>query len=788
MLKNLTAPYRFVPINSRIYIPNWWNLISQDIPFSDAEDGSIQLEFRNLTPILVGGMKDTQKDITSPLKCNMDGKVKYFIPGSSWKGMVRSIFEVLSFSKMQQFDDATFGYRDLGNVMKVGYNSKMEENEKCGWLRKEMDTERYYVLPCADIQSIEIDSINSSMFAKGLYSRNGNIIEKLKGFGDEYPQIIQGKYKGKYLAFSGAIGGKRHEYIFDDPEKIGMKKYVSKEVVDNFRAVYRDSPYNDRNKEHFIDSRLDDGRELPVFYHTERNGEISHIGLTKYYRLPYEYSVRDCVKQEKVNGRDLAECIFGYVDGKDCLKGRVQFESTLIDAPNVSLAPSKGVLAQPKASYFPFYLKQGGSELKTYSNVAEIAGRKSYAIHKENTTLLLPQGNDNQNVLSTLEFIPAGQVFTLVVYFHNLRAVELGALLSALTFHNTRGMYYNMGMAKGYGYGKLQLDWDTIKMEGTKNKDREYYLSMFETMMTEFEPQWRHSEQVKMLLGIYSGQLQHSDLRTMSLDERGSNPLKRETTWAQGRDPDENRNPQNLFIPRMDVKSIQSEEAEYQTYWQSAVRAEMEGKLDEAKSEYKKIIDVCKQNNKYREKASEQIQRIESTLSELLRKAEEFENGGDIVKAIEFYKRYESASGASLASKVLRLEDRLGDEAAAAEREGQYEEAMSRYQLYEQISGIPQCEAIERCQHRMQEKNKPIGDVLLCSSVGAFVGSVAKYLKMHAGSLSEQEMQVIKERIGEKKQSDAKKWTNVKEWNKQLDKSKEFSIPLKETILLAVEN
>ena len=214
----------------------------------------------------------------------------------------------------------------------------------------------------------------------------------------------------------------------------------------------------------------------------------------------------------------------------------------------------------------------------------------------------------------------------------------------------------------------------------------------------------------------------------------------------------------------------------------------MEGKLNEAKSEYKKIIDVCKQNNKYREKASEQIQRIESTLSELLRKAEEFENVGDIVKAIEFYKRYESASGASLASKVLSLEDRLGDEAAAAEREGQYEEAMSRYQLYEQISGIPQCEAIERCQHRMQEKDKPIGDALLCSSVGAFVGSVAKYLKMHAGSLSEQEMQVIKERIGEQKQSDAKKWSNVKEWKKQLDKSKEFSIPLKETILLAVEN
>lgn len=798
MLNNLTAPYRFVPLNSRIYIPNWWNLISHDIPFSDAEDGSIQLQFRNLTPILVGGIKGTQNDVTSPLKCKIGGKVKYFIPGSSWKGMVRSVLEVLAFSKMQQFDDATFGYRDLGNVMKVGYNDKMKVNEKCGWLYKEKNTERYYILPCTDIQSIEIDSINSTLFSKGSYSRNGNIIEKLKGFGDEYPKIVQGKYKGKYLAFSGAMGGKKHEYIFEAPEKIGMRIDVPKKVVDDFRSVYLATPYNDRNKERFIDSRLDDeydraeGRgakystPLPVFYHTENNGEVSHIGLTKCYRLAYKYSVGDCVKQEIVGGRDLAECIFGYVDGKDCLKGRVQFESTFIDAPNGSLISSKGALAQPKASYFPFYLKQDGTQLKTYNNDAEIAGRKSYAIHKENTTVPLPQGNDNENVLSKLEFIPSGQVFSLVVHFHNLRAAELGALLSALTFHNTRGMYYNMGMAKGYGYGKLQLDLDTIKIVGTKHKDKEYYLRVFETTMIGFEPQWRNSEQVRMLLGIYSGQLQHRDLRTMSLDERGSNLRKRETAWAQGRDPDENKNPQNLFIPPKVVEIVQSEEAEYQTYWQSAVCAEMNGKLDIAKSEYQKIVDVCKQDT-YREKAYEQIQHIELALSELLSKAEELENSGNLVEAIETYKRYESASGKSFASKVSNLENRLYDEATVAECEKRYEEAMSLYQWYEKISGIPQGEAVERCQHRMQEIDKPIGDVLSYSSVGAFVGSVVKYLKMHAGSLSEQDTQIITNKIEELKLSDFKKWSNAKEWKKQLDKYKEFSMPLKEIILSAVE-
>ena len=45
----ITAPYNFVPLNRRIYIPSWSEKISQDIPFSDSEDGYIKISFTNTT-------------------------------------------------------------------------------------------------------------------------------------------------------------------------------------------------------------------------------------------------------------------------------------------------------------------------------------------------------------------------------------------------------------------------------------------------------------------------------------------------------------------------------------------------------------------------------------------------------------------------------------------------------------------------------------------------------------------------------------------------------------------
>ena len=49
----LTSPYNFVPLNSKVYIPDWYGLVSQDIPFEDGEDGYIELTWHNDSPLFI---------------------------------------------------------------------------------------------------------------------------------------------------------------------------------------------------------------------------------------------------------------------------------------------------------------------------------------------------------------------------------------------------------------------------------------------------------------------------------------------------------------------------------------------------------------------------------------------------------------------------------------------------------------------------------------------------------------------------------------------------------------
>ena len=86
--KRISAPYSFVPLNGEVYIPEWYNKVSQDIPFEDGEDGSIEVTWRNVSPLIIRdgscGKKETAQSAFVDLP---DGTRRYFIPGSSLKGI-----------------------------------------------------------------------------------------------------------------------------------------------------------------------------------------------------------------------------------------------------------------------------------------------------------------------------------------------------------------------------------------------------------------------------------------------------------------------------------------------------------------------------------------------------------------------------------------------------------------------------------------------------------------------------------------------------------------------------
>lgn len=138
---DITALYRFVRTHNKIFYPSWGQKqgkdISFDMPYIDSQSGQINITITAKSPIFVGNGTNKNKD---DAKNNRNDKPQeffnhngtYYIPGSSIKGMIRTIATILSFSKMS-LDDKTLSYRDINNP---AYEKKaMKQNQTfIGWL------------------------------------------------------------------------------------------------------------------------------------------------------------------------------------------------------------------------------------------------------------------------------------------------------------------------------------------------------------------------------------------------------------------------------------------------------------------------------------------------------------------------------------------------------------------------------------------------------------------------------------------------------------------------------
>lgn len=503
----ISAPFNFVPLSSKVYYPGWAKQVSQDIPFSDGEDGVIELTIVNQTPLFTrnGHTRSAEEPYSSHI-LNPDKTRRYFIPGTTLKGCFRSVMEILSFGKMTQYNDDSFGMPrefDTKNSANKPYMDAVK-NAKCGWL-KQVEGGKYIIQPCKKgVQKIHY--IDILKYFMGFYAEDENETlearqKSLQGDGiypvfhvnegtisykenNQLKDVPAGDYK---VVCTGYIEGKKHEYLFS--EQLADAKEVDDAVFKAFESIHsRNEAYGNSETKGFLYKLLhDDKQQIPVFY-VEQNGEIVAIGLTRMLRYPYKYTVGDAVKNAcpdiKREKPDLAEIIFGYIHGNEQQKGRVVFSHAF--CKNEAIADDKlidvsGVLGQPKASYYPFYLSQNSRDRKyvTYDTAGlKIAGRKRYRI-SDGSTFQLPQNEKNDKVVSHFLALPANNVFHSKVIVHNLRKAEIGALLSAITMNQTKGCFHNLGLAKSFGYGKIKC---SVSLKGLQY-DEETYIRAFEEEM-----------------------------------------------------------------------------------------------------------------------------------------------------------------------------------------------------------------------------------------------------------------------------------------------------------------
>ena len=151
----ITAPFNFVPLNEKVFFPDWAEDVSHDIPFEDGESGEIEITITAKSPIFIRDHKNPKQF------CSHNGE--YYIPASSVKGMIRSVLEIMSFSKMSMFNDDTYAVRDLSkadNFYMKQMNLIDEPFTQCGWL-KIVDNE-YLIEDCGMPQRISHREINKA--------------------------------------------------------------------------------------------------------------------------------------------------------------------------------------------------------------------------------------------------------------------------------------------------------------------------------------------------------------------------------------------------------------------------------------------------------------------------------------------------------------------------------------------------------------------------------------------------------------------------------------------------
>ncbi|AEE14461.1 protein of unknown function DUF324 [Thermodesulfobium narugense DSM 14796] len=440
------APYNFIPLNECV-------VKAQDIPefnkyHKDRYSGYIDLLITTKTPVYI--RRDKEESEFFSIK---DGKP--IIPGSSLRGMSRTLVEIVSFGKFVLFDkDKRLYYRDVAgkrSTLKDIYSSKINNDKiKAGYLI--YDKGKYKIIPAS-------------------YDR----------FKDTSKKFMIEIDNNDYKVWSGGMQGKRKNWIVKSISNSGdFIKLSENDLKDYKNDTNRNIPeYYDilkmaKDKEVTLSNneKVELPNGVPVFYveyeDKNRNKKLA-FGHTGFFRLPYDLTIGAHVSENLKSDDiiDFTEAIFGK---ESKWASRVFFEDAVLDEGQSDIfmeETSPKILASPKPTAFQLYLEQPEEEntdlnkLKHWDDKdALIRGYKLYwhrnTPDDSTEKYSWSEGkaiNDTQH--TTVKPIKKNVKFKSRIRFENLTKEELGTLLFVLDL--PENCCHKIGMGKPLGLGSIEI-------------------------------------------------------------------------------------------------------------------------------------------------------------------------------------------------------------------------------------------------------------------------------------------------------------------------------------------
>jgi len=518
------APYNFVPLPARVAA--WQPPPAADRYHADRYTGHLDLTITAETPLYLRGTVGPDNQTSGehgPEFFSPTGRPA--IPGSSLRGMLRTLVEIVSASAFEQVANGQHGFRavaDARTALGREYRARLEP-VRAGHLRR--TASGWEILPAGvhagqHYWQVRFDIVQQQLGVEVAGSDHDfqrhrvqfqptdqRCSEKsryacIRDLQTESSSPPTGWVTG-WLVVSGFIEKKAHAWIIADADERAAPRPIAQQVMDEYRQLWSDKLQELQEGERF---RLlpEAGDTAPCFYTSgmrDGTAQITAIGHTRWFQSAYRKRIHDAAPTtvREFAGWDVARALFGRVgSAEQTWAGRVYVEDAPLQgdpAEHIQQARYRKILAAPKLTTVQHYLEQpagpDSAALRHWDSPdTRIRGYKLYWHHKEARWIAEPretpaverrQPEQQQTVTDaeTKKLAPEliqpavpGSRFRGRVRFENLAAEELGALLFVLKLPES--CRHRLGMGKPLGMGSIRID-TTLRLDSRVDRYRRLF-------------------------------------------------------------------------------------------------------------------------------------------------------------------------------------------------------------------------------------------------------------------------------------------------------------------------
>lgn len=333
-----TAPYNFIPLNHKNEFAKFKK--PNDFDNFNGISGEINLTITTKTPFFIG---DNEKKSDEDYKEFFMVNGKPQIPGSSLRGMIRNLVEIVSYGKFENTNLTTFYYRNMAgkgeSTLKAEYARIMSSKDKDGVPRPNAkfgyfvrEGERKYAIYKATKEQAHKCSIYKDNHLKGFseLEKRPNALKLCQEIADKSMKI--NLVGDKYIVYTGVTtkdiknnnikSAKKSYFTFKKLSKDELKALdkisLDYELIELYEADNKRQPQRGKKFLNLVDLSKEHKtypNGVPCFFIEHERAGVKYVffGHTPYFRIPYFKSVKEHIPEYEFgeNDFDLTECIFG---------------------------------------------------------------------------------------------------------------------------------------------------------------------------------------------------------------------------------------------------------------------------------------------------------------------------------------------------------------------------------------------------------------------------------------------------------------------------------------------